>query len=150
MVISKDRWQTCPEGSMIFSSRDTYGELSDRHESELTAMPSFHCMSTNYKDGAKCQTSHWLENRHIPCLDYFKIFKNGKDCFSVFNLDIPGWCWAWPGPPSVLEPTHHVHTTSCATPQGKLWATCCCLLPVLPLGHPQRGCSSQLIWWNKF
>jgi hypothetical protein len=47
MVISKDRWEICPEVSAIFNRRETWGELRERQVSELTAMPSFHCMSTS-------------------------------------------------------------------------------------------------------
>lgn len=56
MVISNDLWQICPEGSTNFSSRVTYGELRDRHASELIAIPSFHWISTIYR--SKLQT--WL------------------------------------------------------------------------------------------
>lgn len=56
MVISNDLWQICPEGSTNFSSRVTYGELRDRHTSELIAIPSFHWISTIYR--SKLQT--WL------------------------------------------------------------------------------------------
>lgn len=55
MVISKDLWQICPEGSAIFSDRVTYGELRDRHVSELTAIPSFHFISTTYNNRTQFQ-----------------------------------------------------------------------------------------------
>lgn len=69
MVISKDLWQICPEGSTNFKSRVTYGELSDRHVSELNAIPSFHWMSTTY--GEKLQTLLTLLSQ-----DHQEIFKD--------------------------------------------------------------------------
>lgn len=61
-----------------------------------------------------------LENRQILSSGHQKIFENERDSFNAFNLDIPGWCWAWPGPPAEYGLTHHVHSTTCATPEGKL------------------------------
>lgn len=66
-----------------------------------------------------------------------KIFENSWYCFKVFHLHWPGWCWVWSGPPAGHGPTHLVHSTTCAMPEGKLWATCCCLLPVLTQGRLQ-------------
>lgn len=66
MVISKDLWLICPEGSAIFSSRDTKGELRDRQVSELTARPSFHCMSTNWPMLSMSCVSCWAWT-NAPC-----------------------------------------------------------------------------------
>lgn len=141
-VISKDLWQICPEGSAIFSSRHTYGELRDRHVSELTVMPSFHCMSTSWREskGGKCEKSRIQDN-----------FSPGrrKPSEKEGDLDIPGWCWAWTGSPAERGLKRRAHSTTCATPEGKLWATCYCPPQAQTRGDRQRACSFRLTWRNK-
>lgn len=98
------------------------------------------------------------EKDYKPCwqclsLDHQEMFKDllkkkKKKGFNVF--DIPDWCWAWPGPPAEYKPMHHVHSTTCATPEGKLWATYCCFLQVLTVAHLQKACFSQPTCSYKF
>lgn len=78
------------------------------------------------------------------------ISKIGKTDSICLFWDKPGWCSARPALPAEHGPKHRVHSTTCATLEGKLWTTCCCLPPALTPGHLQRGCSSRQTCWHKF
>lgn len=72
-----------------------------------------------------------------------------RSCVYFIFSDIPDQCWACPEPPAGRGRMHHVRSTICAAPAGKLCATCCCLLPAAKQAHPRWGCSSQPTWQNR-
>lgn len=110
--------------------------------SELTAMPSFHCMSTNWNQGA----------HNIPGVSMLGFKWKPLQGTVVIPFDTPGWGWAWSATPAANGRQRRAHSTVCAWLEGCLWTICCCLPPVLTQGHHQKSCFSQQSWeynfWN--
>ena len=102
-------------------------------------------LDVHYLDRCSITNKNW---RNF-CVQVIRKYLKMSGCFTVLNLNVPGRCWALPGPPAERGLMHHVHSTTCATPAGKLSTTRYYFLPASTQGHLLTGCFSQLTWWQK-